>query len=341
MANRTTATLAAGVLLACGLAVPQVATAAPATHSCSRWVNIESFSDALDKTNFNGAYVGNFSALSAAPDGDILALSDRSELFSLDRTTKQPVDVVPLADEQGRPLDSEGLAIDPDGTRLITSEVEPSVRRYAPDGTLLGDLPVPDVLRVAPAGRSTENATFEGLTLQPGGRTLVASMEDALSGDQADLVRFQTWSRGSAGFTLADQYGYQVDQGLGVAEVTAVGDGRLLVLERGFTEGVGNTIRLYLADPHGATDVTGIDSLTSSDARLVHKTPLVDLQGCPTLGATAKQPQPNPLLDNIEGMTVQHEAPGGRLQVLLVSDDNENPVQTTRLYSLDIKLPHH
>jgi hypothetical protein len=36
------------------------------------------------------------------------------------------------------------------------------------------------------------NQTFEGLALQPGGRTLVASMENALSGDDSRLVRFQT-----------------------------------------------------------------------------------------------------------------------------------------------------
>ncbi|WP_431879511.1 esterase-like activity of phytase family protein [Amycolatopsis sacchari] len=339
MASRTAVSLAVGALLACGLAAPQAAAATPA-HSCSRWVDIDSFSDALDKTTFDGTFVGNLSALAVDRDGDLAALSDRSALFTLDRRTWQPESVVPLADENGQPLDSEGLVVDRDGTRLVTSETEPSVRRYAPDGRLLGRLPVPDALRVAPAGRATSNATFEGLTLQPGGRTLVASMEQPLSGDQADLVRFQTWQRTRGEFALAAQYAYRVDVGLGVAEVTATGDGRLLVLERGFTSGVGNTIRLYLADPRGATDVSGVDELSGQDVRLVRKTPLADLEDCPSLGATAKQPQLNPLLDNIEGMAVLGTAPGGRLRVLLVSDDNQNAAQITRLYSLTVALPH-
>lgn len=310
-------------------------------HACSPSVSIDSFSDALDKITFDNTFVGNFSALAVDADGRINALSDRSSLFTLDARTRNPTGVLSLADENGRPLDSEGLAIDRDGTRLITSEVEPSVRRYDRDGKLLGRLPVPDALRVAPAGRATTNLTLEGLTLQPGDRTLIASMEGPLAGDDADLVRFQSWNRhdAEADFVLAPQYGYRVDAGLGVSDVTATGDGRLLVLEREFTAGVGNTVRLYLADPRDATDVSGVENLTAqTDARLIGKTLLADIGRCPSLGATAKQPQPNPLLDNIEAVAVTG-MDHNRLRLLLSSDDNQNAVQITRLYSLTAVLP--
>ncbi len=58
---------------------------------------------------------------------------------------------------------------------------------------------------------------------------------------------------------------------------------------------------------------------------------------CPSLGATTGQPQPNPLLDNIEGMAVTGRT-GDRLRVLLVSDDNQNPAQTTRFYHLRVRV---
>ncbi|KJK41758.1 lipoprotein [Streptomyces variegatus] len=312
-------------LFTAGLAAATCLTAAgPAqahtSHACSPSVSLDRFSDALDKTTYEDTFVGNLSALAVGRDGSLAALSDRSSLFRLDARTLKPRSVVPLADETGAALDSEGLVADGDGTYLVTSETEPSVRRYSRTGKILDRLPVPDDLRVSPAGRGQPNGTFEGLTLLPGGRTLVASMEYALAGDPADTVRFQTWNRHEGRFRLADRYTYRTDPGLGVPEIRATPDGRLLVLERGFTAGVGNTVRLYLADPR----------------RGMKKTLLTDLATCPPLGATAKQPQPNPLLDNIEGMTITGRTRNA-LEILLVSDDNQNPAQTTRFYYLRVR----
>lgn len=184
---------------------PPATPAQPGDHACSPSVRIDGFDDGLDGTEFGGTYVGNLSALAVAPDGSIAALSDRSALFTLDPRTLRPTAVTQLRDERGEPLDSEGLVIEPDGTRLVTSEIEPSVRRYRPDGALLGRLPVPDELRV---GRATRNATFEGLARLPDG-TLVASMEGPLSGET--LVRFQTWVDGAP----AAHHDYPVDPGFG------------------------------------------------------------------------------------------------------------------------------
>ncbi|WP_018544993.1 esterase-like activity of phytase family protein [Streptomyces sp. LaPpAH-108] len=337
------ATLAAAFCLAAPGAAhadsPQERANSPQTHACSPAVTLDRFSDALDKTTYDGSYVGNLSALAVDRDGSLAALSDRSTLFRLDAHSLRPTGAIGLADESGQELDSEGLVVDRDGTRLVTSETEPSVRRYSRTGKLLERLPVPEDLRVAPAGRATANQTFEGLTLLPGGHTLLASMEYALAGDDPGTVRFQTWTRGHGGFRLAAQYAYRTDDpSLGVPEVQATPDGRLLVLERGFTAGVGNTVRLSLADPRHATDTARVGHLTGQPGvRLLRKTPLADIADCPSLGATARQPQPNPLLDNIEGMTVTGRDAKGRLKVLLVSDDNQNPAQTTRLFSLRVR----
>lgn len=355
MRLRTAVTAAtASLVVAASVPVTDATAAARpsngARHACSSSTSVDGFFDGLDKTVFQGTAVGNLSGLAVDTDGTVAALSDRSQLFALKvgkGPVAAPVRVVPLADEKGAQLDSEAVVIDRDGSRLITSEVEPSVRRYDRDGKLLGRLPVPDALRVAPAGRATLNLTFEGLALQPGGRTLIASMEGPLSGDGKDaagrsLVRFQTWHRrGTKGeFQLAEQYAYPPEPNAGVSEITATGDGRLLVLERGFTAGVGNSVRLFLADPRGASDVSGVENLPGV-ARPIRKTLLADLADCPSLGATAKQPQPNPLLDNIEGTAVTGRTRDGRLRLLLVSDDNENARQTTRLYALTVRLPRH
>ncbi|MFI2374242.1 esterase-like activity of phytase family protein [Streptomyces sp. NPDC018964] len=328
LATTAAALAAATCLTAAG---PAGAQGHGTRHACSTSVSVDRFSDALDKTTYDGTYVGNLSALARDRHRTVVALSDRSALFRLDARTLRPEGVIPLADENGAALDAEGLVVDlphsrlrssggtPTGTYLVSSETEPSVRRYSRDGKILDRLPVPEELGT----RARANGSFEGLTLLPGGRTLIASMEYALTGDPDDQVRLQTWRRTAHGdFRLGAQYTYTTDRGLGVTEIAAVPDGRLLVLERGFTSGVGNTVRLYLAGRHG----------TAYD-----KTLLADLADCPTLGATAKQPQANPLLDNIEGMTVTGRSKG-RLNLLLVSDDNQNASQTTRLYALRVRL---
>ncbi|MFG3287727.1 esterase-like activity of phytase family protein [Streptomyces sp. NPDC048179] len=333
------ATVTAGLAAATCLSAAGPANATT-NNACSTSVSLDGFSDALDKTTFGGYFVGNLSALAVDKDGSLAALADRSYLFDLDARTLAPKSVVGLADEKGAALDSEGLVVDRDGTRLITSETEPSIRRYSADGKILDRLPVPSSLLVSPAGRATSNQTFEGLTLLNGGRTLLASMEYAIAGDTAGIVRFQTWQRTKDDhFRLSAQYAYRTDDPiLGVPEVQALPDGRLLVLERGFTSGVGNTVRLFLADPRHATDTSGIDNLTGQQGvRLIRKTLLTDIASCPSLGATAKQPQPNPLLDNIEGMVVTGHDKGG-YKVLLVSDDNQNTAQTTRFYRLSVRV---
>ena len=268
----------------------------------------------------------------------MLALSDRSVLFTLDAAADRPTDAVGLADPTGRPLDSESLVVDRDGTLLIGDETGPQVLRVDRDGRLLGALPVPPDV----ATRGKANATFEGLALSPDGRTLVASLEEPLAGDDPGLTRLITWTRrdpASTAFTPAGQYALPLPAGLGVSELAPTGDGRLLALERGYDDAVGNTVHLVLLDPAGATDVSAVPQLTPATAGTpVRAALLADLGACPSLGATAKQTQANPLLDNIEGMTVTGRAPDGALDLLLISDDNDSPQEVTRTYRLRTTL---
>ena len=76
-------------------------------------------------------------------------------------------------------------------------------------------------------------------------------MEGPLSADGRDaagrglqrIIRYEGRSGGR--YEPRAQYAYRTDPGLGLVELVAVGDDLLLALERGFTAGVGNTVRVY------------------------------------------------------------------------------------------------
>lgn len=319
-----------GVLAACGApAGPTSASVAPTP--CSPSVEITGFSDVLDGREYGARRtwpVSGLSGLAVDRDGALLALADRSVIFTLDPRTREPTDVTPLADETGAPLDAEGLAVDADGTRLVASEGAPAVRRFDASGRVLERLDVPP----ATAGRASSNTTLEGVAVLTPGGPVVASLEGALDGDDPGVRRLVSWP--------GPQWAYRPDPGLDVSELAATGDGRLLVVERSYTSGVGNTVHLALADPRGAADVAAVPALgPDGGPGPVRRTTLADLGACPDLGAVAQQAQANPLLDNIEGMAVLGRTLDGALRVLLVSDDNGNAEQTTRLYDVLVRLP--
>jgi hypothetical protein len=63
---------------------------------------------------------------------------------------------------------------------------------------------------------------------------------------------------------------------------------------------------------------------------------LFDLANCPPSGAQNPGTQPNPLLDNFEGMTLGPKLPSGRQALILISDDNGNASQVGRIIALAV-----
>lgn len=353
----STATRAAGTPARNATATRSATADAPAgAATCAPGVELLGFSDALDKATFGGTTVGGLSGLAYdAPRDRYYSLVDNerdtpARVYTLhiplvDGKLGTPTveAVTILRDESGQPftgrtLDGEGLALLPGGDLLVASETEPSLRRFAPDGRLRERLPVPPRFLVQPRGEATANQTFESLALSPDGATLYTANEGPLAPDgfatplqgRLRLLRYG----GGPAFAPTAQSFYLAEAAQGLSEIVALGPDDLLTLERGFIPGLGNAIRLFRVALAGQPDVTDRASLADTDLTPVPKTLVVDLGRCPPGAATHPGKQTNPLLDNVESVTLGPRLPDGRQTLIMQSDDNFAADQVTRIYAL-------
>ncbi|MDN0194437.1 esterase-like activity of phytase family protein [Streptomyces sp. S.PNR 29] len=360
--------------VALGVALAAVAGTSPlwwpgdggaASDACSPRAALLGFSDRLDKSTFEGEGVYGLSSLALTGTSTALSLADNSPpvLYSLSlgepghspkpRITAMTQLLRDNSDAYGAEgFDGEAIALEKGGrTALVASEAAPSVTRFdLKTGRPLDELKVPDMFRPPPHGTAQTNAIFESLALSPDGRHLYVGLEDPLSRDGSyqgrARIRILRYSGTPGGRYVPDrQIAYETGSGRQLAELTPIGDGeRFLALERGYTEGQGNTVRIYEVSLNGLPDVASATSLAGlPSSAFVRKRELVDLGDCPPSGARANQPQVNPLLENVEGMALgppltdgRHK---GRRPLYLVTDDNNDADQITRFYTLAVDVP--
>ena len=219
--------------------------------------------------------------------------------------------------------------------------VDPHVWEIDRDGGFVRALPLPDKFRASATERGIRrNLAFEGLAFSPDYTTLFVATENALlqDGPVASLTasspsRIIAYDFASghvvaeyvvdvAPIPIAPRAGGFADNG--ISEILALTADRLLVMERSFAQGVGNTIRLFEVDLRGATNVAGLESLAGQAYAAAPKRLVLDLA---TLGIR---------LDNFEGMTWGPMLPDGRRSLVLVSDDNFNPQQATLFFAFAV-----
>jgi hypothetical protein len=251
--------------------------------------------------------------------------------------------------EVGR-VDPEGLSMAPGGGMLFSTEgdtrpdprIAPRIHHVGDDGSHLGLVPLPDAFLPEPSGQQTKGVRFnkglESLSTAPSGRWTYAANEQALiqdgeisSFDAGTLVRLLRYD---AQLSLVSEHRYLTDavpaaQGevreasLGVSDIVALDDARLLVMERAFvatTETAHNRIRLYLVD------------LAAQPEGLLRKELVLDLDDVvPQLEAASRR------LDNLEGLALGPRLSNGQRTLVLVSDNNFKQQQRTLLIAFAIE----
>jgi hypothetical protein len=286
---------------------------------------------------------------------------------ALDAGDVAVVDVTLLTDAAGVPLqggtvDPEGLTLTPQDTLIVTSEgfavpatsttpprlVAPFVREFTLAGRQIRDIPLPPY--VTPDGATTgvrQNLGLESAAVTPDGRHLLTGFENALVQDgPASTLTTTSASRLldvelSTG-DLQGEYVYRDDPVAeapvpagqftvnGLVELLPFNRRFGLSMERSFSVGAGNTIKLYRYALAGADDVSGVADLDeAAPVREASKALVLDLdEVAGSEGLT---------LDNIEGMTLGPRLPDGSRALLLVSDNNFTPGQVSQflLFSAD------
>jgi predicted extracellular nuclease len=248
-----------------------------------------------------------------------------------------------LKDPLGQPyeadlVDPEGIALIPGEAIYISSEGQieqgagPFIRQFSFDGDYVRDFEIPDrYLHVGDPGRGLRhNRGFESLTLTPDGRFLITATENALEQDgpeaavgQPSPSRILIFDRVTAEVTAEFFYWTEpiatpsiVDGGYenaGLVDLLALDQQTLISVERSFSEGVGNTIQLFLVRLEGAADLSRRTQEEGGSTRAtppVSKELLLDLS---ELGVD---------LDNIEGLGFGPPLSDGRRTLVLVGDDN-------------------
>ena len=259
-----------------------------------------------------------------------------------------------------------------EGQRTSGAMQNPTVRRMTLDGKPAGEFPVPSYYNPSgsAAGIATgdmgvyNNLAFESIAITPDGKTLWTMTENGLAqdslptavgrGSRARMLSFDL-DTGKAGA----EYVYEVGpvpfaptrQGdfatNGVPDMLALSDHEFIVIERAFAVGAatpgiaaltkqptGNTIKLYIVDTRGATDVSGWASIKGRDVVPVKRTMLLDLSSIKNDDGSVLA------LDNIEGISFGPMFEGKRT-LILVSDNNFNPAQFTQFiaFTIDGSLP--
>lgn len=248
-------------------------------------------------------------------------------------------------------LDPEGFVLARPGQLFMSSEgfasrgIDPFANRLSLPGYQTKAAPVSDKFLPDGATRGVrQNLAFESLNVSPDRAWLYVGAEGALVQDgpaanvgvpstarivQYDLaklraVREVVYPVDPVAEVPVPDTAFRVN---GLVELLPIDNhGTMLAMERSFSVGAGNTVRLHQIQAAGATDVSGDFALPAAYTP-VTKELLLDVAA--DLGIEP---------DNLEGMAFGPPLPDGRLPLILVSDNNFDPAAITQFIALAVEL---
>lgn len=280
--------------------------------------------------------------------------------FTSVNTLKRPDGSVfpPMKEDPVRAADPESIRYNPlknnlvwssEGDKAVRNGVaviqDPSVYEMDLKGNFSDSFHIPLNMRMkaGQAGPRT-NGVFEGLSFDKNFKNLYVSTEEPLfeDGRRADFdyagakIRITKYDAETK-MPIA-QYAYLLDAVArkpliadafrvnGVPEILWYGDNKLLVMERSFSTGILScTIKIYMADLTGASNILNVPGLTDSTTyKPASKSLLFNLD---SLGR---------FVDNLEGITFGPILPNGNRSLILIADNNFQILEKSQVFLFEM-----
>ena len=222
---------------------------------------------------------------------------------------------------------------------------DPSININTIDGNHTGSFPLPHLLAMQAAEKGPrQNSVLEGMCFADNYQSLYVNVEEPLydDGPKADtdennafirILKFDAKSKKNT-----RQYAYKLDPVAypanpvnaykinGVPDILSTGENKLLVIERSYSSGrLACTVKLFNSDLSKASDIRHNPSLLNNkDFIAADKKLLLNMDD---LGI---------YVDNIEGVTFGPLLPNGKKTLLLVADNNFNPIEQSQVLLFEI-----
>jgi hypothetical protein len=236
-----------------------------------------------------------------------------------------------------------------EGERIVKEKdtvlENPSVTLIDKNGMFKNIFELPAIFNMqATTNGPRQNGVFEGMSFANNYKTLFVNVEEPLyqDGPRADTVDNNAYIR-ILKFDVASkkntaQYAYKLNPVAhpanpatafkvnGVPDILSIGNNKLLVIERSFSTGrLACTIKVFIADIAGATNISNINSLQADTNFTPAKKKL--LLNMDSLGIYT---------DNIEGVTFGPLLPNGHKTLLFIADNNFNLLQQSQVFLFEI-----
>ncbi len=267
-----------------------------------------------------------------------------------------PKKMLVLKDENQNPfkvntLDFEGLTILKNGNFIVSSEgnsdknprIPTSIKEFNKKGQFIADWPLADKFkngsRPDMIKGTYRNKALESLTITPDKKVVFTVNEQSLIQDgplvsieKGGLIRLVRYKRNKNKFVADGEFVYplsalpnpskvsQLKGDNGVADLVALNENELLVLERAFIiPPMANVIKIFKVKiEKKSTNVSELHSIKDREITILKKELLLNLSDIVPVK-----------LDNLEGMCLGPKLKDGKQLLILVSDNNFNKRQRT------------